>query len=328
MFNTNYLYYVFTFLISLVFTLMTGRVLVPRLREKAAQPIYADGPSWHAKKSGTPTMGGVSFVLGICSSLLIAALYLQIIDQKEDALSLVLSVGFALLNSFVGIIDDIKKLRKKDNAGLTPTQKLILQGTFAALFLLVRYIAFGKNESIMFSFGEFTLGWMYYPLTFLVLVGITNCANLTDGIDGLASGVAFAIAASLFYISSYVSSEVSFIGAAVMGGAIAFLVFNIHPAKVFMGDTGSLFFGALIATTGIVLDNPIITLIVGGIYVIEGASVILQVTSFKLTRRRIFKMAPIHHHLERCGWSENKICVVAIIATFIFAFVAYILSAV
>ena len=155
-------------------------------------------------------------------------------------------------------------------------------------------------------------------------MGITNCANLTDGIDGLASGVAFAIGVSLFYISYNLCYEVCFIAGAIMGGASAFLIFNLHPAKIFMGDTGSLFFGALIASAAIAMGNPLIIIFIGGIYVIEGLSVIIQVIVFKLTGKRVFKMSPVHHHFERCGWSENKICIAAIILTFIFSVPAFI----
>ena len=150
-------------------------------------------------------------------------------------------------------------------------------------------------------------------------MGITNCANLTDGIDGLASSVAFAIGISLFYFSFGISENGSFISAALMGGAIGFLIFNLHPAKVFMGDTGSLFFGSLIAALAFELKSPWIAVVSGGVYVIEGISVILQVAFYKMTKKRLFKMAPIHHHLEKCGWDENKICITAIILTLIFS---------
>ena len=160
---------------------------------------------------------------------------------------------------------------------------------------------------------------IYYFLSIIILVGITNCANLTDGIDGLATSVAFAIGLSVFYISYSRSDAASFISASLIGATVAFLIFNIHPAKVFMGDTGSLFLGALVASLAFELKNPFIAITTGAVYVIEGVSVILQVIYYKATKKRLFKMAPIHHHLEKCGWDENKICLVAIALTLLFS---------
>ena len=162
------------------------------------------------------------------------------------------------------------------------------------------------------------------PLGTVILLGITNCANLTDGIDGLASGVGFAVGISLFYISCALCKEVSFISASIIGATAGFLVFNLHPAKIFMGDTGSLFLGALGASSAFALGNPLVIIFIGGIYCLEGLSVIIQVAVFKLTKKRVFRMAPLHHHLEKVGWSENRICIVAIILTFIFSIPAFV----
>lgn len=322
--DINAPFYVFAFIATFILTVLIERFLIPRLKEYAKQPIYEGGPAWHLSKNGTPTMGGLAFLSAITVSLVIGAIYLYFAGDERGATSLGLVLGYSLLNSLVGVLDDYRKLKKQENEGLTPTQKIILQAVIAAVFLYLRSRLLGNEENLFFSFGEVELGWLYYPLTILILLGITNCANLTDGVDGLASGVAFAIGVSLFYIACALSSEVSIISVVLMGATTAFLIFNLHPAKVFMGDTGSLLLGSLVATSGVCLGNPLVSVFVGGVYVIEGLSVILQVIFFKLTKRRIFKMSPLHHHLEQCGWTENRICIVAIIATFIFSLPAFI----
>jgi phospho-N-acetylmuramoyl-pentapeptide-transferase len=167
----------------------------------------------------------------------------------------------------------------------------------------------------MLPFGLFDFGFFYYILSLIILVGITNCANLTDGIDGLASSVAFAIGISLFYFSYGVSDSSAFISATLSAGALGFLIFNINPARIFMGDTGSLFLGALVGALAFEMENPLIAVVSGCVYVIEGIRVILQVIFFKTIGKRLFKMAPVHHHLEKCGWDENRICIVSIIIT-------------
>ena len=235
-----------------------------------------------------------------------------------------LSLAYAILNSLIGIIDDLKKLKHKQNDGLTPSQKLFLQFLAAVLFLLARRFLLADTASITFSFGSVDLGIFYYPISIIVLLGVVNSANLTDGIDGLASSVAFSIGISLFYISAALNVETSVIASAIIGTAIGFLIFNLHPAKIFMGDTGSLFFGALISSCAFTLKNPILIIFITGVYILEGVSVILQVSFYKITKKRIFKMAPLHHHLEKCGWTENKICITAILLTFVMSIPAYI----
>ena len=315
--NDNTLLFVLAFLFSLTLTVFVARLIIPYLQSRAEQPIYTEGPSWHISKSGTPTMGGISFLVSITLTLLLCALYKHLAGDKRDALSLLICTAYALLNAAVGIIDDATKLKHRKNAGLTPRAKLILQFSLSALFLLVRGYLLDEGAVISFKGNNINIGILYYLLSLIILVGITNCANLTDGIDGLASSVAFAIGISIFYYSYGISDVASFICACLSAGAIGFLVFNLHPARVFMGDTGSLYLGALVAAVAFELKNPFIAVISGGVYVIEGISVILQVLFYKLTKKRLFKMAPIHHHLEKCGWDENKICIVAMIITFI-----------
>ncbi len=317
--------YVIVFLLSLTVTAFAEKRFIPLLSGKAKQPIYKEGPSWHIQKSGTPTMGGLAFLLGVGISLLFSVLFMFGSGETDTALSVILSFVYAALNSLVGIFDDLTKLKKKENQGLTPIQKLLLQVFLAVLFLYFRSKIFEDGTVLSFSFGKVDLGVLYYPLSAVMLVGTVNCANLTDGIDGLASGVAFSVGVVLFYISASLFFDVALISSAIIGGAVGFLLFNIHPAKIFMGDTGSLFFGALLISSFFSLENPLLASLVCGVYVIEGISVILQVLFYKATKKRLFKMAPIHHHLEKCGMSENKICMIAIIVTFLMSIPAFII---
>lgn len=316
--------YVAVFIFSFAVTVILEKRLIPALRKKASQPIYTEGPKWHEKKSGTPTLGGLGFLCATILSVLISLPIILKLRGNTAFLSVLITLIYALLNALVGIFDDLKKLYRKKNKGLSAKEKLFFQLILAVLFLTLRHLFIGDDTKISFSFGEIELGFFYYILSVIILLGIINCANLTDGIDGLASSVAFSIGICLLYISAALVEEVAIISSAMIGISVGFLIFNLHPAKIFMGDTGSLFFGALVASLSIALGNPLISILVGGIYVIEGISVILQVISFKLTGKRIFKMAPIHHHLEKCGWSENRICIVAILLTFVFSIPAYI----
>lgn len=316
--------YIFVFIATFVITAITEKKLIPALSKSAKQPIYKDGPSWHLKKSGTPTMGGVAFLLASTVTILATAIFTLFFVSDKTASALIISLVYAISNALIGIIDDMKKLRKKENEGLTPRQKILLQLLSAIIFLALRSFLINGETSLSFSFGEIELGIAYYPLAIFLLLGIVNCANLTDGIDGLASSVAFAVGVSFFYISAALNVEASILSATLIGISVAFLIFNIHPAKIFMGDTGSLFLGALISSCAFTLNNPLLLIFVAGVYVIEGVSVVIQVLYFKLTHKRIFKMAPLHHHLEKCGFSENKICILAMIITFIFSIPAYI----
>ena len=216
-----------------------------------------------------------------------------------------------------------KLLKKQNDGGLKPREKLILQLLLATAFLVLRISVLGGTTAIVFSFGTLELGFFYYPITVFILLGMINSVNLTDGIDGLASSVTFAVGISFFYISYTVESSMTLCSAALIGATVGFLIFNLHPAKIFMGDTGSLFFGALVSGMAVLLDNPIMIILIGAVYCIEGLSVVMQVLCFNLFKRRIFKMAPLHHHFEKCGYSENTICIAAIIISFIFSVFAY-----
>lgn len=326
MLDENFPYYVLIFLLSFVLTAILERNLIPTLRKFARQPIYDTGPAWHSKKSGTPTMGGLAFLISIILALSATTVFLFMKSDYESAISMIITVVFTSLNALVGIVDDTAKLKNgKNDRGLTPRQKLTFHFLLAAGFLISRRYLLNEMPEIYFSFGSYNIGFIYYPIAIFIIIGIINSANLTDGIDGLASGVAFSIGVSLFYISCALSSEVAFVSSAIIGASVAFLIFNLHPAKVFMGDTGSLFFGSLAISAVFALKNPLLILMIGGVYVIEGISVVLQVLYYKKTKKRLFKMAPLHHHFEKSGWSENTICIVAILLTFIFSIPAYIM---
>lgn len=308
-------FYAFVFILSLLCTALLERRLIPLFSKIARQPIYEEGPSWHMKKSGTPTMGGLAFIGAVLLIWPLSLLLLRGYIDREGAISLSLLLGYALLHALLGFMDDLTKLRHRENAGLSAREKLIFQFLFAALFLLGRAYLLGDTTSLSTAIGSIELGVLYYPLALLVLVGTVNFANLTDGIDGLASSVAFGAAAALFFLSVSSAAEVALVAVLMMGVTLGFLLFNLHPARIFMGDTGSLFLGALTVGSCFSLRAPTAVLSVGAVYILEGVSVMLQVAVFKLTRRRLFRMAPLHHHFETCGWSENRICLVAILLT-------------
>ena len=282
-------------------------LLLPALRRRAEQPIYTEGPSWHKKKQGTPTMGGVGFLIGIliCAAVLIP--YLFCLGEKTRAVSLILNLSFAVLNASVGIFDDLKKIHKKQNEGLTPTQKLFFQFIICMLYLSARAKLLGIQTSLTLFGNTLQLGFFFYPIMLFVMLGIINCSNLTDGIDALAASVALAIGTAILLFSLSHDSDASLIGSLMGGACLAFLLFNLHPAKIFMGDSGSLLLGALAIGGCFSLGEPLYILLFGLVYVIEGFSVVIQVVCFKLFKKRVFKMAPIHHHLEMSGMHENTI---------------------
>lgn len=323
--DKNFPLYVLAFACTLIFTILLEQALIPVLLRHAKQPIYSEGPKWHEKKMGTPTMGGLAFLISISVTLIASSIIMFSQGEKNGATSLLIALVFSFSNGLIGVFDDLKKLRKNENKGLSAKEKIILQVLAATAFLILRAVCLDNPTGLSFSFGILDAGIFYYPAAIMLLVGIVNMANLTDGIDGLAGGVGFAAAVSIFYISCSLVTESAFVSAAIIGGTLGFLFFNINPAKIFMGDTGSLFLGALIVSSCFMLSNPLVTLSVNSVYIIEGFSVILQVLCFKLTGKRIFKMAPLHHHLEKSGWGENKICFASIILTIISSIPAYVL---
>ena len=303
--------------VAFVIGAVLGPVMIPVLtRLKFGQEIREIGPSWHKNKSGTPTMGGIIFIVAMLISCLVFA------PTKEVLLLVGISVSFGL----VGFVDDFIKVVKKRNLGLTEIQKLVLQLFAALIFIFVGFKlnAFDTTVIIPFVKTSVNLGWFFVPLALFVIIGGTNSVNLTDGLDGLASSVTVVV--SIFFTiicyKTAKNAEACFM-AALTGGCIAFLLYNAHPAKVFMGDTGSLFLGGALSGIALLTKMPFVLLIVGGVYVLETLSVIIQVTYYKKTKKRIFKMSPIHHHFEMCGWSEKKIVISAILITLALSVIAY-----
>ena len=316
---------IISFAISFVITVALGFVLIPMLRSlKAGQSIKRDGPIWHISKEGTPTMGGFMFIIAM---LVVAVIFALRYREKGGAVLAAMFV-FALVYGIIGFIDDFTKIRHKGNQGLTALQKFLLQLVVAVAFvLLLRYLGYlTPNLYIPFVKMTVSLGWVYYPFAVILLTGVVNSVNLTDGIDGLAASET-AIVAAFFSAVAFTGIENEPLGifaAAALGGCIGFLVYNVYPARVFMGDTGSLFLGALVVGMAFMAGNPLIVVIVGLMYIVETLSVMLQVTYFKLTHgKRLFKMSPIHHHFEKCGWSEVKIVSVFSGLTLLFAILAY-----
>ena len=303
---------VLTIIVSFVLTLVLGRFVLTELRKlKAGQEIRKEGPSWHAGKAGTPTMGGLMFILG--SGITVLALgWSQMLSGEFDHLYVYL---FALIFGLIGFVDDYRKVRQHQNEGLTAKQKFILQLAAAIVFLvLMRYEGLLTNELYIPLFQmSITINWVLYLIfAAFVIVGCVNAVNLTDGVDGLATGVTFVVMAFFAVTATlWQMTTLALFPAALVGGLAAFYLYNRHPAKVFMGDTGSLFLGGAVAALAFAMDMPLILIPVGIIYIAETGSVILQVTYFKATHgKRLFKMSPLHHHMELCGWSEKKLVAV------------------
>ncbi|MBU5474237.1 phospho-N-acetylmuramoyl-pentapeptide-transferase [Roseburia sp. MSJ-14] len=298
--------------VSFAITAIIGRYLIPFLHKlNFGQTILDIGPNWHKNKQGTPTMGGIMFVIGIVIATS-AGVLLYAIGHGLDSVSRFVFAGllFALMNGGIGFIDDYVKVVKKRNLGLTAIQKLVLQFLAAAIYLFVMYLCKDNTEILIPFVGYVDLGFFYYIVMAVVLVGIVNAVNLTDGIDGLAGSVTFFACLFMMLIANVLGNHVANVlfAAAAAGGCLGFLIWNFHPAKCFMGDTGSLFLGAMVCAIALAMDMHLLLILIALVYLIEMFSVMLQVTYFKLTHgKRLFKMSPIHHHFEMCGWSEMKI---------------------
>ena len=301
--------YLQAFLISLVVTALLGRVMIPALRRlKAGQSIKRDGPVWHMSKEGTPTMGGIMFIVG----MLVAVLISCIPFFRRGNWSALAMLAISLIYGAIGFVDDYMKVRHHHNEGLKGRQKFILQLAVAVAFvLLLRYLGFlSPNLYVPFVGATIPLPEAAYVIfAAFVIVGTVNSVNLTDGVDGLVTGVTLPVAACFFGLAAAWKMESQAVfAAALTAGLLGFLIFNFHPAKVFMGDTGSLFLGGAVCALAFALDMPLILVPLGVVYICEALSDIIQVLYFKLTHgKRIFKMAPIHHHFEKCGWSEIKV---------------------
>ncbi len=305
-------------LTAFVITALTVPLLIPFLRRlKFGQTILEDGPKWHAKKQGTPTMGGLAFILAIAAAALVLS------PAEETIFVVVVGVLFGA----VGFVDDYIKVVKKRNKGFSASAKFLCQTVVslgAALYMYIKPPVDGETLGVRVPFTDITLllGALYIPFVMLVMLATVNSVNLTDGIDGLASSVSAVCA--LFFTAAAVLlgyGGVAAATAATVGALLGFLLYNFFPAKVFMGDTGSLFLGGILSAAAIRMGMELSLIIAGFVFLAEAASDIIQVAYFKKTGKRVFKMAPLHHHFELCGWKETKI-------VFVFTLVTLVLSAV
>lgn len=309
----------YTAMISFLIVIILGPIFIPMLTKfKFGQTVRDDGPKTHLQKNGTPTMGGVLIIIAI----LITGLTRSNISS-DMVIGLICVVGFG----FVGFVDDFIIIKMKRSLGLKPWQKIVMQ---VALALYVSYYQYSSSPSatqliIPFTDAVVNLGPLYVPIMTFMIVGIVNAVNLTDGLDGLASGVTLIVAAFfMIFATSISNTDVAVLAAATVGACIGFLGFNAYPAKIFMGDTGSMALGGAVTAFAVLTNSMLLFVLVGGIYFAEAISVMLQVTYYKLTKKRIFKMAPIHHHFEQCGWPETKVVFTFWIVTVVLAWIGII----
>ena len=309
---------------AFLITVLVLRRLIPFLKSrKMGQKILEIGPRWHKSKEGTPTMGGLAFIAAILVSGCGACAALGVTEGIRGALPLVFTLLLGVAGGLIGFVDDLAKFRKKQNEGLTAPQKFLLQVLAAGLYLFGMAMVLGPDTGVYFPFLDKTVdfGIFYYVLALLLITGVMNSVNLTDGLDGLCSGVTLTVGV-FFTLAGFLTASAApdgslvSLGALLIGGCAGFLVYNFYPARVFMGDTGSLFLGGLVVGGAFMMKNPLLVIVFGIWYIVETASVMLQVGYFKLTHgKRLFKMSPIHHHFEKCGWSEIKIGVMAMLVT-------------
>lgn len=310
---------IYAIMIAFILGIILCPIFIPVLHKlKYGQTERDDGPQSHLKKQGTPTMGGIV----ILASLVIASLFF-LKGNIEGMVVLLMTLGYGV----IGFIDDYIKVVKKRSLGLRAKQKIAGQVLITAFFVWYLYHS-GVGTDILIPFTNgmtIDLGVFFIPFVFVVVIGTVNGVNLTDGLDGLAGGVTLIVAVFFLLVAWAAGSMIVPICGAVIGSLLAFLIFNAYPAKVFMGDTGSLALGGFVASVAFLLKMPIFIVIIGFIYLLESVSVIIQVLYFKATSgKRFFKMAPIHHHFELCGWSETKIVTVFYIATAILCLIGFL----
>lgn len=311
---------IYAIFIAFAVNIILCPVIIPYLhRLKFGQPIRDEGPESHKVKSGTPTMGGVMILLAF-----FAGSVLFIMGNTDATVVLVITILYGI----IGFIDDYIKVVKKHNLGLRAWQKIVFQVLVTAGFAwyILKCTDIGTKVYVPFMQGfELDLGILFVPFLFFVMVGTVNAVNLTDGLDGLASGVTVLVAVFFMFAALSAGSGLVPVCGAAVGALLGFLLFNSNPARVFMGDTGSLALGGFVASTAVLLKMPLMIIIVGGVYLCEALSVMLQVAYFKLTHgKRIFKMAPIHHHFEMCGMSETKVVTLFYIVTALLCLVGYL----
>ncbi len=329
----NFIALLVTVVSAFLITSVIGMWLIPFLcRLHFGQTILDIGPAWHKSKQGTPTMGGIMFIAGITIAILAGWLTLELSEQgvadASAAGSFYLWGGLLMALAFglIGFLDDYISVVKKQNLGLKAGQKSLAQLLVAVVYLAAQQI-FAPTTSFWLPFiGDLDIGIFYYPLMLFIIVGTVNAVNLTDGIDGLDASVTMVAALGFMVIASIAGfSQMDLLAAALAGGCLGFLVWNFHPAKVFMGDTGSLFLGGMVVALAFGLRRPVLLVFIGIVYVVETLSDIIQIGSVKLTGKRVFKMAPIHHHFEMSGWSEVKIVAVFSAVTAVGCLIAVLL---
>lgn len=329
-------------LLSFALAALIGIVLIPFLKKiHFGQTILEIGPAWHKSKQGTPIMGGFMFIISSVVATIVGYLLFKsdsMIDLTEktagnNAIRLLSCIIFSVLFSGIGFLDDYIKAVKKQNLGLNPKQKMVMQFVLAAAFLAMLYALGDKSTKIDFIFFDIDFGIFYYPIMILFIIYVSNAVNLTDGVDGLCGSVTFITMLAMSSICGILKSyEISIYASAVAGGCMGFLIWNLHPAKCFMGDTGSMYLGGAFVAVGLTTHQHLMIVVVGLVYILEALSVVIQVSYFKFTARqhykktgekgkgkRIFKMSPIHHHFEMCGFSEYKIVITFSLAAIVFS---------
>lgn len=320
-------YLIVSTLLSFAVSALLGKIFIPVLMsKKLGQPIREIGPRWHKSKEGTPTMGGLFFIASTAFALCVSFFFCD----ANTLIKLWITFAMALLFGLIGVIDDGKKLFEHKNDGLKPYQKILLQLVVsgAYLFVMTKLGYITTNVHIPFFSVNVEFGFFFYILAILFIIGTVNAVNFTDGVDGLASSVT-GVVCMFFAVSGITSGDnaTAVLSCAVFGGLAGFLVFNAHPARVFMGDTGSMFLGGIVIGLAFLINSPLIIVVCGIIYYIEALSVILQVAYFKISHgKRIFKMTPIHHHFEMCGFGENKIVFLFSAVTVVFSIIAFFLG--
>ena len=321
-------------LVAFIVVWLLGAPVINMLKRlKFGQTIREEGPDWHKSKQGTPTMGGVLIAVGALVAVAIAFGFNGVLGgelkyefgHSLGFTKLIAGLGLAIGMGLIGFFDDYIKVVKKRNLGLTAMQKTVFQALVTSAYLCSLALAGLKTTYIPFL-GEVNIasgvGLVFWPIAFFFIYGFTNAVNLTDGIDGLASSVTTIVALAFMLIAGTLGFEgANIISASLAGALVGFLVWNWHPAKVFMGDTGSMFLGGMVVALSFAVDRPVFLILIGLIYLLEALSVMLQVVYFKKTKKRLFKMSPIHHHFEKSGWSEEKI-------VFVFSLVTIICSAI
>lgn len=322
---------IITAMIAFAASSLLGFFIIPYLKKlKLGQTILDIGPVWHKSKQGTPTMGGIIIIAGFLIGFIAAVISYSFLHTAEFSqtpiVRMTIGIVMALAYAFLGFLDDYIKVAKKRNLGLTVLQKFLMQLFIASVFLISIYISGDRSTHFYIPFiGYYDFGIFYYIISLLIIVGFVNATNLTDGIDGLATTVTALVGCFFIACSSLlVMSRVGLVAAAFVGACLGFLVWNFYPAKVFMGDTGSMFLGGMVVAFSYAIKMPLIIFFVGIIYLIEAFSVIIQVIYFKSTGKRLFKMSPIHHHFEKSGWSETKIVAVFSLITVISSAIALV----